>query len=185
MLCTFGVLCRRCIPDISSDGRKKMGSGDKLQDVECMAIDWLEWEVKNTGQHIRHQGNDSEKFIGMKRLPVDGFCRHTNTVYEFQGCIWHGHRCWMTKNYNGVNPVNGKSLFDLYQRTRDKIQYIKDQGYNVVEMWECQWLAIIKRDPELSRFIKSRKRPCDGLVTMTEDQILTASWTKSCLVLWK
>jgi hypothetical protein len=76
------------------------------------------------------------------------------------------------QKYNGVNPVNGKSLFDLYQRTWDKIQYIKDQGYNVVEMWECQWLASIKRDPELSRFIKSRKR--DGLVTMTEDQILTA-----------
>jgi hypothetical protein len=23
---------------------------------ERMAIDWLEWEAKNTGQHIRHQG---------------------------------------------------------------------------------------------------------------------------------
>jgi hypothetical protein len=47
----------------------------------------------------------------------------------------------MTKKQNGVNPVNGKSLDDLYQHTQDKIQYIKDQGYNVVEMWECQWLA--------------------------------------------
>ena len=141
---------------------------------ECMAINWLEWEAKNTGQHIRHQGNDSEKLIGMKRLPVDGFCRDTNTVYEFQGCIWHGHRCWMTKKHNGVNPVNGKNLDDLYQHTQDKIQYIKEQGYNVVEMWECQRLASIKRDPELSRFIEHRKRPCDGLVTMTEDQILTA-----------
>ena len=56
---------------------------------ECMAINWLEGEAKNTGQHIRHQDNDSEKLIGMKRLPVDGFCRDTNTVYEFQGCIWH------------------------------------------------------------------------------------------------
>jgi hypothetical protein len=54
-----------------------------------MAINWLEGEAKNTGQHIRHQDNDSEKLIGMKRLPVDGFCRDTNTVYEFQGCIWH------------------------------------------------------------------------------------------------
>ena len=27
---------------------------------------------------------------------------------------------------------------------------------------------------ELSRNIENRKRPCDGLVTMTEDQILTA-----------
>jgi hypothetical protein len=62
----------------------------------------------------------------------------------------------------------------LYQRTLDKIQYIKDQGYNVMEMWECQWRASINRDPELSRFIENRKRPCDGLITMTEDQILAA-----------
>ena len=45
------------------------------------------------------------------------------------------------QKHNGVNPVNGKSLDDLYQHTQDKIQYIKDQGYNVVEMWECQWRA--------------------------------------------
>ena len=102
----------------------------------------------------------------MKRLPVDGFCRNTNTVYEFQGCLWHGHRCWMTKKYNGVNPVNGKSLDELYQRTQDNIEYIKDPGYDVVEMWECQWRASIKRDPELSRFIENRKRPCDGLITI-------------------
>ena len=41
-------------------------------------------------------------------------------------------------------------------------------------MWECQWLASIKRNPELSRLIENRKRPCDGLNTMPEDQILTA-----------
>ena len=55
---------------------------------------------------------------------------------------------------------------------QDRIEYIKDQGYDVVEMWECQWRASIKKDPELSRFIENRKRPCDGLITMTEDQIL-------------
>jgi hypothetical protein len=63
-----------------------------------MVIDWLEWEAKNTGQHIRHQGNDKEKMIGRRRLPVDGFCKETNTVYELQGCLWHGHRCWITKD---------------------------------------------------------------------------------------
>jgi hypothetical protein len=55
---------------------------------------------------------------------------------------------------------------------QDRIEYIKDQGYDVVEMWECQWRASIKKDPELSSFIENRKRPCDGLITMTEDQIL-------------
>jgi G:T-mismatch repair DNA endonuclease (very short patch repair protein) len=168
--------------------RRKKEDGFKRQAprrYECMAINWLEWEALQSRQSIRHQGNDSEKLIGMKRLPVDGFCRDTNTVYEFQGCIWHGHRCWMTKKHNGVNPVNGKNLDDLYQHTQDKIQYIKEQGYNVVEMGECQWLASIKRDLELSRFIEHRKRPSDGLVTMTEDQILTAVVEISCLVLWK
>ena len=80
----------------------------------------------------------------------------------------------MTQKHNGVNPVNGKNLDDLYHHTKEKIQYIKEQGYNVVKMWECQWCASIKRDPELSRFIEHRKRPCDGLVTMTEDQLLAA-----------
>ena len=60
----------------------------------------------------------------------------------------------MTQKHNGVSPVIGKSLDDLQQHTQEKIQYIKDQGYNVVEMWECQWLASIKRDPELSRLSK-------------------------------
>jgi hypothetical protein len=38
---------------------------------DAWSIDWLEWEAKNTGQHIRHQGNDKEKVIGRRRLPVD------------------------------------------------------------------------------------------------------------------
>jgi hypothetical protein len=49
----------------------------------------------------------------------------------------------MTKKYNGVNPVKGKSLDELYQRTQDNIEYIKDQGYDVVEMWE--WGHLGKR----------------------------------------
>ena len=36
--------------------------------------------AKNTGQHIRHHSNDSEKLIGMKRLPVDGSCRHQHRL---------------------------------------------------------------------------------------------------------
>jgi G:T-mismatch repair DNA endonuclease (very short patch repair protein) len=140
--------------------RRKKEDGFKRQAprrYECMAIDWLEWEAKNTGQYIRHQGNDTEKLIGMKRLPVDGFCRDINTIYEFQGCIWHGHRCWMTKKHNGVNPVNRKSLDDLYQRTQDKIQYIKDQGYNVVEMWECQMASQYRKRPGTESFYRKSK----------------------------
>ena len=54
-----------------------------------------------------------------------------NTVYEFQGCLWHGHRCWITKD-KSVNPINGKSLEDLFKTTEEKIDEIKDQGYDGV-----------------------------------------------------
>jgi hypothetical protein len=70
--------------------RQKKENGLKRQAprrYERMVIDWLEWEAKNTGQLIRHQGNDKEKVIGRRRLPVDGFCKGTNTMYEFQRCL--------------------------------------------------------------------------------------------------
>ena len=120
-----------------------------------MVIDWLEWEALQSRQSIRHQGNNSEKFIGMKRLPVDGFCRNQHRL-RILGMYLARTSILDDKKYNGVNPVNGKCLDDLYQRTQDKIQYIKDQGYNVVEMWECQWLASIKR-PGIESFYRKSK----------------------------
>jgi len=56
-----------------------------------MAIDWLEWEIKNTGYLVRHQGNHKEKAIGRRRLPVDGYVKETNTVYEFHYDHWLGN----------------------------------------------------------------------------------------------
>jgi G:T-mismatch repair DNA endonuclease (very short patch repair protein) len=130
--------------------RRKKEDGFKRQaprHYERMTIDWLEWEAKNTGQHIRHQGNDKEKVIGRRRLPVDGLCKETNTVYEFQGCLWHGHRCWIIKD-KSVNPINGKNLDDLFKTTQEKIDEIENQGYDV-KMWECEWGRLKKQDPEL------------------------------------
>ena len=45
MLGTFGVLCRRCLPAISSDGRKKMGSRDKLHE-DMNGWPWTGWNGK-------------------------------------------------------------------------------------------------------------------------------------------
>jgi hypothetical protein len=48
--------------------RRKKEDGFKRQApsrYERMVIDWLEWEAKNTGQHIPHQSNDKEKVIGL------------------------------------------------------------------------------------------------------------------------
>ena len=38
---------------------------------------------------------------------------------------------------------------DLYAGTREKIQYLKNQGYNIEEMWECDLKRKLDEDEEM------------------------------------
>jgi hypothetical protein len=75
-------------------------------------------------------------------------------------------RCWITKD-KSVNPINGKSLDDLFKTAQEKIDEIKDQGYAVKQKWECEWGRLKKQDLELKAFITDRQQPCDGRFMMT------------------
>ena len=63
---------------LESDGFKKQWSGN-------MAIEWLEWEARQRDIQIRHEYNNTEKRIGSRRLPVDGFHAESQTVFQFHG----------------------------------------------------------------------------------------------------
>ena len=67
-------------------------------------------------------------------LIVDGYNPATNTVYLFHGKFWHG--CPKTYNPDYVNPVNGKTMKELYQKTLDEEMKIKDNGYYLIVKWE-------------------------------------------------
>ena len=41
----------------------------------------------------QHAGNTNEKALGMKKLRVDEWCQETYTVFEYDGCYYHGHNC--------------------------------------------------------------------------------------------
>jgi G:T-mismatch repair DNA endonuclease (very short patch repair protein) len=138
-----------------------------------MAIEWLEWDAKNTGYHVRHQGNHKEKVIGRRRLPVDGYVKETNTVYEFQGCYWYEHDCHLN-HCKPATDEKAQTMEQRYQRTQEKIQYIQDNGYPVKQMWECDWERLKKEDPAVKAFVKDMQRPCDGQFKMTEETILRA-----------
>jgi hypothetical protein len=61
---------------LESDEFKKQWSGK-------MAIEWLEWEAHQRRIQIRHEYNNTEKRIGSRRLPVDGFHAESQTVFQF------------------------------------------------------------------------------------------------------
>ena len=81
-----------------------------------MAIEWLEWVAHQDRIHIRHQLNNTEKRIGDRKLPVDGFNVESQTVYQFQGCYWHGHDCALNRGKE-VNEERNKPMTELLEPT--------------------------------------------------------------------
>ncbi len=63
------------------------------------ACQWVKYMPRETGRHIHHAlyGHGGERgkrnSLGHKLCKVDGYEPITKTVYEFNGCKWHGCPC--------------------------------------------------------------------------------------------
>ena len=138
-----------------------------------MAIEWLEWVANKEGIHIRHQLNNTEKRIGGRKLPVDGFNAQTQTAYQFHGCYWHGHDCALNRRKE-FNEKRKKPMAEIREETRAITEYIRSKGYNVVEMYECQWREMKRTNRELRRFIATEvRRTLDQVKIMSPERILS------------
>ena len=82
-----------------------------------------------------------EKNKGEFKIPnigkVDGYNHKTNTIYEFHGCFWHGCQKCYKSDY--VNPINYTKASDLYYKTIERSLAIRNAGYNLVEIWKCDF----------------------------------------------
>ena len=142
------------------------------------ALKWLSYIYEKEGIFIQHVRNGGEKRVG--NYSLDGYCEETHTAYEFQGCYWHGkgfcHVMYTThgeknmnvffpflgcpechKNRGTVNSVNLKTMELLYKDTRRKVKYLKDQGFNVVQKWECELTKERKEDEEMDQFFEEHE----------------------------
>ena len=118
--------------------------------------------------------NNTEKRIGERRLPVDGFHGPSQTVFQFHGCWWHGHNCYLTKGKE-MNEKRKKPMAELREETTANSKYIRDQGYNLVEMWECQWRRMKKTNSAVQYFMNRKfHRPLDHHQTLDQNQIIKA-----------
>lgn len=69
---------------------------------------------------------------------VDGICE--NTVYEFNGCYYHGCPNCYDKN----TQILGSSSEIIYSKYLKKADYIRQQGFNLISTFECQWNQYIQ-----------------------------------------
>ena len=159
--------------------RRREETGFKRESSSRMATEWLEWKAHEGGIFIRHQMNNTEKRIGERKIPVDGFHGPSQTVFQFHGCWWHGHICHLTKGKE-MNEKRKRPMAELREETKETSKYIKDQGYHLVEIYECQWRRIKKTNSQVQQFLNSKfNRPLDHHKTLTQDQILSAIRSES------
>lgn len=120
-----------------------------------ISIEWLSYmEIKNSIKII-HAKNEGEFYIPNSRYKADGYCKETNTIYEFHGDFWHGN----PKKYNStdVNKKNSKTFGELYQNTLNKEQQIRDMGFNLITIWESDWIKFNKCIRILQRKFRNSK----------------------------
>ena len=115
-----------------------------------VALEWLTW----CGQElaVQHVGN-----AGEVRIPpvgfVDGYCHDTRTVYEFQGCFTHGCPTCYPNRHEPHGRHFDRTMQDVYETTQQKIQRLKELGYTVVQMWECEWARLKDTSSDIRTFV--------------------------------
>jgi hypothetical protein len=100
--------------------------------IECLT--YLE-EILNI--KIQHAKNEGEFKIPKTRYKVDGYCSKTNTIFEFHGDYWHGNPKIFDKD--DINKRAKTTFGELYEKTKNKAEFIKKSGYNLIEIWENDW----------------------------------------------
>ena len=66
-------------------------------------------------------------------------------------------------------------MAELREETEENSLYIREAGFNLVEMWECEWRRIKRNNLNVQQFLASEfQRPLDKHKTLNENQIIEA-----------
>lgn len=103
-----------------------------------ISVQWLELIMQEQGIFIQHAGNIGEYKIPSTRYRVDGYHEDTNTVYEFYGDFFHGNPNVYLSDY--YNKQVYKTMGELYQKTINREQEIIELGYNLITVWEYDYV---------------------------------------------
>ena len=126
------------------------------------ALQWLAYRESllpkegAAADRIKHAKNGGEKKLPVENgfVFVDGWDVLTNTVYEFMGCLWHAcPRCYPNKRDMKRAIMPDRTPNEIYRATCEKTRRLREAGYKVVELWECEWVAMVRDDPGVKAFV--------------------------------
>ncbi|GFR34105.1 uncharacterized protein TNCT_314611 [Trichonephila clavata] len=113
------------------------------------SIRWLDFVARTEGHRILHalNGTGEPKIAGYS---VDGFCKETNTVYQYQGCFYHG--CEICYDGDLIHPLTGTTMRSLRQKKEGVIDTLRQRGYNIIQMLEYDFVNL-KKTEEFNEFL--------------------------------
>lgn len=126
--------------------------GYRLIDIQSnIALKWLIWEEKVRNITIQYAGNGKEAVLNACK--VDGYCEEINTVFEFQGCYFHGcPSCFKHQRDQPLHDNPNETLNQRYDATVAKIERLTSFKYKVEEIWECEFRKKMQENPEIEKY---------------------------------
>ncbi|KAG5880700.1 hypothetical protein JTB14_024272 [Gonioctena quinquepunctata] len=119
-----------------------------------IALQWLIWEEHCRNIVINHAARGKETVL--QGFKVDGYCLQTNTIFEFQGCYFHGHpSCFKHNRDERLQDNPSETLSSRYERTIFKTNHLRSLGYEVVEKWECDFRKELQSNQEIVSYTEN------------------------------
>jgi len=134
------------------EANETMNEGDR-EIHDLMEIYDQDYQHPCRMDYVRHAGN-GEKFIPYINTTVDGFCEQTNTVYQYQGCFWHGCETCYPNRSERYFRLDGRTMYEVREKTRETNAKLRSIQLNVVEMWGCEWRKEKQNNPECAEYVK-------------------------------
>ena len=106
-----------------------------ISKVEIAWLDYLKVSESHRGIRLKINGN---------LVKPDAFDPATNTIYEFYGDYWHGNPNNPQYPHDKLHPVRKITYGALYEKTMEKEKLIKDAGYNLITIWQSDWIQLKK-----------------------------------------
>jgi DNA polymerase elongation subunit (family B) len=135
--------------------------------ASTLEMEWLAWEQKclteKEGPHrnIRTAFSHPEGQHRVGKYSCDGYDHPF--VYEFLGCAVHCHyavtsECTLTGDFNKNHPNPFKERPNVVlERFEKKSKYLIEKGLHLKIMWECEWVQLKQRSPQVRAFLEKWK----------------------------
>ena len=143
--------------EFDSDMQKFKARHNRSRNFENMVMSYYQETRPECRIESFHTSGNQKK---IDCFNVDGYCNHCKTVIEAMGCYYHFCPCQETRpslSDEDIERGNKRREMDDLRR-----EYIREEGYKIEEMWECEWWQNFKTNEKIKNHIRSNfpyKRP--------------------------